>query len=85
MGDDYLDDAEFYDGPDENDGRPGQAYLPLHLPAWLTGEPPAECVAPVSPPAVPSWLHVPTDAPPPPARLLTAAEFMAKHGLKGPQ
>jgi hypothetical protein len=80
MEDDYLDDAAFYDGLEEDPGTP---YLELTPPRWLAGEPVAEFAMPAVAP-VPSWLHVPADAPPPPARLLTAEEFMAKHGLTLP-
>lgn len=76
MEDEFLDDAEFYDGPDEHDGRPGQAYQELRLPRWATGERLADA-APPGQPAIPSWLHVPKDAPPPPKRLMTPEEFMA--------
>lgn len=64
--DEYLDDTEFYDG--EGFDEAGLPFAPLHLPAWLTGEPAAEEPAP---------------APEPAARLLTAEEFRAKYGLTG--
>lgn len=45
MEDEYIEDAEFYDGLEEDPGRP---YMELKLPAWLTGErvPPAPESAP---------------------------------------
>jgi hypothetical protein len=85
MEEDYpLDDAEFYDGPDEHDGRPGQAYRELKLPNWLLGESASGIAMPDSlPPPVPRWMHVPEAAPPPPARLLTPEEFRAKMAEQG--
>jgi hypothetical protein len=80
MEDEYpVDDAEFYDGLEEDPGKP---YQELKLPAWFTGERQAEA-APPEPPAIPSWLHVPADAPPPPKRLMTPEEFRARLAAEG--
>lgn len=43
MEDDCLDDTEFYDGLEEDPGRP---YPALHLPAWLAGAAEADVPAP---------------------------------------
>lgn len=81
MEDDYLEDAAFYDGLEDDPGTP---YLEITPPRWPGGEPVAEVTMP-TPAPVPPWLRVPPAAPPPPPRLLTPEEFMAKYGLKGPE
>lgn len=73
MEDEYLDDAEFYDGLEEADL--GDAMPRIWEDPRLHERP--------DPAPVPSWLWVPPDAPPPPARLLTAAEWLAKHRPSG--
>lgn len=73
MEDDYLDDAAFYDGPEDD---PGDAMPRVWEDPRLYERP--------KPVAVPSWMWTPPDAPAPPARLLTAKEFMAKYNLPRP-
>jgi hypothetical protein len=70
-GDDFA-DAEFYDGPTGDEGKP---YMRITESVWLR----ALLAAPESEPAPPTAPEPVWDKP-----LLTAEEFMAKYGLKGP-
>ncbi len=71
-GDDFADDAEFYDGPTGDEGKP---YMLFAEPRWLRELLAAPEPEPVSPSAPePVW-----DKP-----LLTAEEFMAKYNLTSP-
>jgi hypothetical protein len=70
--DNLLEDAAFYDGLEEDPGKP---FLPLNLPRWATGQTEADKAE--------SEL-VPPPAPPPAPRLLTPEEFMRKYNLPRP-
>lgn len=70
-GDDFADEAEFYDGPTGEEGKP---YYQIVEPVWLRAllaRPEPEPAPP--PPPDPVW-----DKP-----LLTAEEFMQKYHLNG--
>jgi hypothetical protein len=71
-GDDFADDAEFYDGPTGDEGKP---FMQLAEPRWLRELLAAPEPEPAPPPAPePVW-----DKP-----LLTAEEFVKKYHLTPP-